>query len=142
MQINLISPERHAIQSYTDYTITVDALPYYGSVILSREEIIPNIHIHSLESITEDYITLLMQYKPKIVILGHQEIGKFLPQDIGNAFYRQGIGVECMLMGAACRTYNILLEEGRDVVAGFIFKNTHTMSNITINRSTLKKESA
>ena len=37
---------------------------------------------------------------------------------------QQRIGIECMSIGAACRTYNILLSEHRAVVAGFIFKNS------------------
>jgi uncharacterized protein len=32
-----------------------------------------------------------------------------------------GIGVETMDTAAACRTYNVLLAEGRSVVAGLLF---------------------
>jgi uncharacterized protein len=33
---------------------------------------------------------------------------------------QRGLGVEIMDTGAACRTYNILMSEGRRVVAGLI----------------------
>ena len=32
----------------------------------------------------------------------------------------RGIGIEVMDTGAACRTYNILMGEGRQVVAGLL----------------------
>ena len=34
---------------------------------------------------------------------------------------KQRIGIECMSIGAASRTFNVLLGEGRRVVAGIIF---------------------
>jgi uncharacterized protein len=37
-------------------------------------------------------------------------------------FYAQAIGVECMPLGAACRTYNLLVAEDRNVVLVVIFK--------------------
>jgi uncharacterized protein len=36
------------------------------------------------------------------------------------AVSERGIGVEVMDTGAACRTYNILVSEGRDVVAALL----------------------
>jgi len=39
---------------------------------------------------------------------------------VQHALLRRGIGVEVMDTGAACRTYNILVSEGRAVVAALL----------------------
>jgi uncharacterized protein len=38
-----------------------------------------------------------------------------IPEDIRNAIEETGIGVEIMASPAACRTYNVLLSEGRRI---------------------------
>lgn len=45
---------------------------------------------------------------------------KFPPADVRRAFAEAGIALEAMDTGAACRTYNILLAEGRPVGAALI----------------------
>ncbi len=40
-----------------------------------------------------------------------------LPQDLRTALETAGVGVEAMSSPAACRTYNVLLSEGRRIAA-------------------------
>ena len=54
---------------------------------------------------------LLVGTGSKQILLGHEVIGQML---------RAGVGIECMSTQAAARTYNILMEEGRQVVAALI----------------------
>ncbi len=54
--------------------------------------------------------------------VGHCLIGAgrdpwFLPKELRAGFADHGIAVECMTTGAAVRTYNILVAEGRRVAA-------------------------
>jgi uncharacterized protein len=121
MQIQLETPELHAVQAYTDEMLTVNGIDYRGSLILSREEIIPNIELKSIDAIDEKFIDLLIKNKPKIIIIGHKETGKFLSLDIVALLAKQQIGIECMSLDAACRTFNLLLGEGREVIAGLLF---------------------
>jgi len=121
MQIQLETPELHTIQAYTDTTITVNGVDYCGSLILSREEIIPDLQLKSIDEIDDSYISLLTKSLPKIIIIGHTHTDKFLSMEIVALLSKKQIGIECMTLGAACRTYNLLLGEGREVVAGLIF---------------------
>ncbi|WP_445811201.1 Mth938-like domain-containing protein, partial [Yoonia sp.] len=43
-----------------------------------------------------------------------------LPADFRNTLEQAGIGVESMASPAACRTYNVLLSEGRRVAVALI----------------------
>ncbi len=57
----------------------------------------------------------------EIVLIGSGEQGEFLPPVLRNKIREAtGAGVEVMDTGAACRTYNVLLAEGRTVVAAII----------------------
>jgi uncharacterized protein len=58
--------------------------------------------------------------KPSLFILGTGDIQIF-PEPKHIAFFLQrGIGFEVMNNAAAARTFNILAQEGRNVVAGFL----------------------
>ena len=45
--------------------------------------------------------------------------------EIRRAFVEAGIGLEPMATGAAVRTYNVLLQEGRDVACALIAVEHH-----------------
>jgi uncharacterized protein len=60
--------------------------------------------------------------KPEIVILGTGSRQRFPGPDLGKALAASGAGVEVMDSRAACRTYNILAQEGRKVVAAIVLE--------------------
>jgi len=72
------------------------------------------------EDLNEDHLRLIATLDPEIVLLGTGPKVRFPNPAWLRAFHQQGVGVEVMDNGAACRTYNILMTEGRNVVAGFI----------------------
>jgi uncharacterized protein len=53
--------------------------------------------------------------RPDVVILGTGERQRFVHPKLTAALTMRRIGVECMDSQAACRTYNILMGEGRKV---------------------------
>lgn len=55
--------------------------------------------------------------EPEIVLLGTGEQQRFPHPRLTRELLTRGIGVEIMNTAAACRTYNILMLEGRRVVA-------------------------
>jgi uncharacterized protein len=59
-----------------------------------------------------------MQLSPTIVLLGSGAVQKFPPTSLIAPMLTRGIGIEIMTTAAACRTYNILVAEGRAVAAG------------------------
>lgn len=122
MHINLESAEPHAVQSYSDNKIQINSIVYERSLIVSKTEIISDLSIQDIQEIDEHYMNLLTQFKPEIIIIGHEHTGKLLPLSIMKQLGDQRIGIESMSIGAASRTYNVLLSENRAVVAGFILK--------------------
>src|SRR5262249_36586611 len=109
-----------AIQAYNEQSIQINFIQYEGSLIVSREEIISDLAIKKIEDMDESYLELLMHSKPEVIIIGHEKPGALPKPNILNACWKKGVGLECMSIGAACRTFNVLLGENRAVVAGFI----------------------
>ncbi|MFJ1267533.1 Mth938-like domain-containing protein [Legionella lytica] len=122
MNINLEAAENNAVQAYSENQVQINSITYERSLIVSQKEVISDLEIHDIQAIDEEYLQQLLQLNPEVVIIGHEQTGKFPPMSIISTLSQHRVGIECMSIGAASRTYNVLLSEQRAVVAGFIFK--------------------
>jgi uncharacterized protein len=124
MHISLEKPEQYAVQAYGTNQLQINSIIYETSLIVSRQEIISGLEIKHLQEMNDDYMKLLLKHTPEIIIIGHQNTGVLPAMDKVAHLSQLGIGMECMSLGAACRTYNVLLAEERNVVLGIIL-NAH-----------------
>ena len=122
MHINKETPDSNTIRSYTDAQITIGSEVYKHSTIISQDTIISPWEIVSVADINDENIGLLLQQNPDIILIGHASISVSVPIGILSYLSKKRIGMECMSIGAACRTFNVLLNEQRKVVAGIIIK--------------------
>lgn len=60
--------------------------------------------------------------RPEVLLVGTGERQVMLGAGVTGPLLRAGVGVECMSTGAAARTYNILMAEGRRVIAALILE--------------------
>jgi uncharacterized protein len=120
MHINLESEDKHSIHAYSDEAIQVNGILYQSSLIISRNEIINPWPISSILQLNETLLEPLLRYKPKTILIGHKSLNQFAPPSIMQALAKDRIGLEQMSIGAACRTFNVMLSERRDVVIGII----------------------
>ncbi len=121
MQIQLESRETHTIQAYSETEIKVNHISYQHSLIVGHDTVISPWDITDAQALTEKLLTPILKLEPEIIILGTEK-----PQHLRNLtcikkLCEKQIGIECMALDAACRTFNVLLGEHRRVVAGFIF---------------------
>ena len=120
MQISLEENETHAIQSYSDTQVMINHIIHEQNLVINQENLITPWSLPSKPSV--DDMQLLLDLKPEIIIIGHALPTQLhLPASISTALAGLRIGIECMPLGAACRTYNILLSEKRAVVLGVLF---------------------
>jgi len=120
MEIQLEAREPHTIQSYSDTAVTVNHELYSESMILSRETLITDWPVTQASELNSASLDQLIALKPEIIILGSHNQDSLRRSDGIRQLCEQKIGVECMDIGAACRTFNVLLSEERDVVVGLI----------------------
>jgi len=69
------------------------------------------------EQLSEDHFARLVQLKPEMVLLGTGARQRFPHPRLSRALVEARIGFDVMDTGAACRTFNILMAEGRNVLA-------------------------
>jgi uncharacterized protein len=62
----------------------------------------------------------MLALSPELVILGTGARLRFVHPSLTQALMHAGIGVDCMDLAAACRTYSVLTSEGRKVLAALI----------------------
>jgi uncharacterized protein len=72
----------------------------------------------ALAELEEAQLAPLFALGAQIVLLGAGESQQFPNAAVRSSFRARGIALECMTLGAACRTYNILANEQRPVAAG------------------------
>jgi len=72
------------------------------------------------EDLLPEHFEAILALKPELVIFGSGARLKFVPPALMRALIDHRIGVETMDTGAACRTYNVLVAEGRAAVAALL----------------------
>lgn len=74
------------------------------------------------EDLTETHFALLAETRPELVIFGSGALLRFPRPAFMRLLMQKHIGVETMDTLAACRTYNILAGEGRQVIAALLIE--------------------
>lgn len=108
-----------SIEAYQPDCIQVDGKQYKKTFFLTFTGDILDWNYSVNQLITFTDLEQLIDYKPEVIILGGEIPPRIDPKK-SHEFYAKNIGVECMSLGAACRTFNILSGEGRRVIGGFI----------------------
>lgn len=91
------------------------------NLIVLPESIIADWTKASVLTLTLDDMDKLLALGSGIILLGTGKRLRFPPGQLLKPFAQAGIGIEIMDLPAACRTYNILASEGRQVAAALLF---------------------
>ncbi|MFM2396359.1 MAG: hypothetical protein RLZZ434_941 [Pseudomonadota bacterium] len=112
------------ITAYSEAYIEINKQRFGHSLIVMPELCLHDWDVkHSTEiglSQVAKLIELHRSHKIEVLLLGTGEKQHFLTGAPYFALAEKGIAIECMSTAAACRTYNILMSEGRQVMAALI----------------------
>ena len=72
------------------------------------------------EALEAAHFEMILALQPELVIFGSGPQLKFVSPALMQALIERRIGVETMDTAAACRTYNVLVSEGRSAVAALL----------------------
>ncbi len=121
MLINLESAQQYSVKSYSSQQVTIGDITVTSNFFVSTHGLEvdwPCTHCNELNA--QNCQDLIRTHKPDVIIIGQDNYDfSFLP--IRDYAHKLGIGLEIMSIGAACRTYTILLSEERSVALGVIF---------------------
>jgi uncharacterized protein len=93
---------------------------FTASVVLTARDALPGWAARDAASLTVADLDAVFALGPDLVVLGTGERQVFPPAALLAYAARRGIGLEVMDNAAACRTYNVLLHEGRNVALALI----------------------
>ena len=105
------------VRSYSPSGIRIGDEVLAGTVIVTAERLIGEVAPASFAELAPQHLTVLFELSPELVIVGTGTTQQFAPAAIRAAFAARGVGLETMELGAACRTYNVLVQEARRVAA-------------------------
>ncbi len=74
------------------------------------------------EQLNEHHLLMLADYKPELILLGSGKQHRLPHRHLLSTLAKFQIGVEIMSTHAACRTYNILMAEGRQILAALLIE--------------------
>ena len=110
----------YVITAYEDNRIFINGKAFEQSLIITGTQLNENWGLKNIQQLSSEYIEGILAYKPELILIGTGEKLVFPAAETYSEIIRHGIGVDFMDTHAACRTYNILMSESRDVVAGLI----------------------
>jgi uncharacterized protein len=111
---------RNAFTGYGDGYVEVNRRRHQASLVVSGETLVTDWPVASVEGLAADHMAAIVALRPEVVLLGTGSNLRFPSPALLAPLYKAGIGVEVMDTPAACRTYNILQGEGRNVLAALI----------------------
>ena len=121
MKIERDQPDgRNSFTGYGDGYVEVNKVRYRESLVVSGERLVTDWPARSVDTLSGDHMAAIVELAPEIVLIGTGARFEFPDAALLATLQKAGIGVEVMDTQAACRTYNILLGEGRNVVAALI----------------------
>lgn len=105
------------ITAYGSGYVAVNGERLTGSLVITPARVIPDWNPQSIRDIDAAAFDVLDSLDVEIVVLGTGASQHFPDGEVLGALGARGIGLEVMDTAAACRTYNILMAEGRTVAA-------------------------
>jgi uncharacterized protein len=109
-----------SVQAYAPGRIRIAGRDYPGPLIVTPGRVLDDWAPPAPERLRPADLDPLLALEPEVLLLGTGARQCLPPAATLAAARSRGIGLEVMDTGAACRTYNILLSEGRRVVAGLL----------------------
>ena len=112
----------NAIARHGGDGVLVNGVEYTHSVIVPWLGAVTAWPVANFEALNDEYFAALALHGPELVIFGSGSRLRFPKPAILKALMARRVGFETMDTPAACRTYNVLLAEGRAVVAALLFE--------------------
>ena len=93
---------------------------FRDSMIVSAREIVPDWPATTIDQIDERSMAPILAMGPEIILLGTGDSVEFPDRKLMAGIMARRVGLEVMDTAAACRTFNILVGEDRQVVAALL----------------------
>ncbi len=121
MKISLDVPgTAHVVRGYAPGALRIGNRTYDRSLIVTATTIVEGWRPTRIEDLLPDDLDPVLDLQPEVLLIGAGVHQRFPDRSALARLYASRIGFEIMNTGAACRTYNLLVAEGRNVAAALI----------------------
>ena len=121
MKLQIAQTEgQNTVTAYGDDYVSVNAVRHTTNIIVMPDRIIPAWTDSTSTAMTLADFEQLASLETEIILLGTGKRLRFPPAEFMRPLIEVRKGLEVMDMQAACRTYNVLISEGRKVAAALL----------------------
>jgi uncharacterized protein len=120
MKFHLQAPTTNVVTASGSGWVRVGQVEYRQNLVLLPDAIVEGWAPDGFSALTERDFSSLLAYEPELVLLGTGARQQFPHPKLLQALAAAHVSVEAMDTRAACRTFNILIAEGRRVAAALV----------------------
>jgi len=110
----------NTVNTFVSPSFGINGRLHEGSVIVPWRGAVVPWGVADFEALQREHFEALLAQEPELVIFGSGLRQRFVSPALMQGLIARRIGVECMDSAAACRTYNVLVTEGRRVLGAFL----------------------
>ena len=112
---------QNAIARHGPDGVIVNGVAHTESVLVPWQGTVVAWDASGFDALTVEHFARIAALRPELVVFGSGTRLRFPSPALLRPLIDAGIGIETMDTAAACRTYNVLVAEGRSVVAALLF---------------------
>ncbi|MEN9544736.1 MAG: hypothetical protein RLZZ598_1569 [Pseudomonadota bacterium] len=118
-----VAPHLNLISYYGPDGLRIGEREWRRSVLLPWQGAVIDWAPVSFEALEAAHFEQIMALKPELVLFGSGSRMRFARPLLMRSLIERGIGIETMDSRTACRTFNVLVTEGRPVVAALVMES-------------------
>lgn len=122
MKLHADHASDHSIQAHGDGWVQIGGQRFNHSVLVDSATGVHSWPVTTTEALTAQHFEAVLPLGPEVVIHGSGLRLRFPPPSSLQPLVRAQVGMETMSTAAACRTFNVLAQEGRRVVAALLIE--------------------
>jgi len=112
---------QNTFTGYGEGYVSVNTVRYANNLIVLPDQLIPDWTVASFDALGLADFELLATLDTEIILFGTGKQLRFPRPELMRPLIAVQKGLEVMDIHAACRTYNVLINEGRKVAAALVF---------------------
>ena len=113
---------QNTVTAYGEGYVSINAVRHSDNLVVLPDRLIERWTQARFETLDVADFELLAALDSEIILLGTGDQLRFPPPQLLQPLVKAKKGIEVMDIQAACRTYNVLISEGRSAAAALIFR--------------------
>lgn len=110
------------IRNYSASELRIGERRVQRSCLVTAERLVTDWPPESFAELMPQHLEAIFALVPELVLLGTGPTQRFATPEVRGEFARRRVGLEVMELGAACRTFNVLVQEERRVLAALFLR--------------------